>query len=177
MSVVRAGRTAIVPGVPLSELTILGRIGLALMLGLLLGLEREAKGHEAGLRTHILVCIGACLFTLAGTFGLPVEGIRPYAPVLRSDVSRVASQIVVGIGFLGGGTILQQRNTVRGLTTAANLWVAAAIGLSCALGFYLGAVVVTVIVIACLLFLKPLEVWIAALGRRARGGPPPDADV
>lgn len=162
---------------PLSDLTILGRIGLALLLGFALGLEREAKGHEAGLRTHILVCLGACLFTLSGTFGMPLEGIRHYTPALRADVSRVASQVVVGIGFLGGGTILRHQTTVRGLTTAANLWVAAAIGLACALGFTLGAVVITLVVLACLLFLKPVETWIAAIGHRARGGRPPDHDA
>jgi putative Mg2+ transporter-C (MgtC) family protein len=163
--------------VPLSELTILGRIGLAFILGFLLGLERESKGHQAGLRTHILVCLGACLFTLAGTFGLPLEGILPFAPAIRTDVSRVASQVVIGIGYLGGGSILRSGDTVHGLTTAANLWIAAAIGLCCALGFYVGALAGTGLSLVCLLLLKPVERWIARVGRSLRRGEPPDADI
>lgn len=161
----------------LSELTLLGRIGLAFLLGALLGLERESKGHQAGLRTHILVSLGACLFTLAGTFGLPLDALAPFGVSVRTDISRVASQVVIGIGFLGGGSILRSGNTVHGLTTAANLWIAAAIGLCCALGFYVGALGGTGLALLCLLFLKPVERWIAQVGRRLRGDEPPDDDA
>jgi len=163
--------------VPLPHHTIVLRIGLAFLLGFLLGLEREAKGHQAGLRTHILVCLGACLFTLAGTFGMPLEQILPFAPALRTDVSRVASQVVIGIGFLGGGSILRQGSAMKGLTTAANLWITAAIGLSCALGFYVGALTTAGLALFCLLLLKPVERWIAGVGKQLRKGAPPDADI
>jgi putative Mg2+ transporter-C (MgtC) family protein len=154
--------------------TLLARIGLAFGLGFLLGLEREVKGHEAGLRTHILVCLGACLFTLAGAYGMPLEALTQFSGAARVDVARVASQVVVGIGFLGGGAILRQGNTVRGLTTAAGLWIAAAIGLSCALGFFAPALIVTGFALFALLFFKPLEAWAARAGKRARHGNPPE---
>lgn len=118
------------------ESTALLRLLIAFGLGFALGFERELRGQDAGLRTHILVCLGSCLFTLcsllveqplAASVGVPQE--------VRADVSRIASQVVVGIGFLGGGAILRHGASIKGLTTAANLWLTASVGLAVGLGF------------------------------------------
>ena len=114
------------------------RIALAGVLGGLIGLERELRLREAGLRTHLLVAIGAALFTIAGAYGF--ENIR-------TDPTRVAAQIVTGIGFLGAGAIIRQGLAVRGLTTAATLWVVAAIGLSCGAGYYTAALMTTAVAV------------------------------
>src|SRR4051794_3279061 len=98
------------------------RVGVATVLGALVGLEREARAHPAGFRTHALVALGACVFSLAGAYGF--QGGPPVDP------TRVAAQVVSGIGFIGGGAILRQGGSVRGITTAATLWFAAAIGLA-----------------------------------------------
>lgn len=103
------------------------RLLLALVLGGIIGLEREYRSKEAGFRTHFLVCLGSALFCLVSQYGFGE---------MTKDVSRVAAQVVSGIGFLGAGTIIFQKNVVRGLTTAAGLWVTAAIGLACGTGLY-----------------------------------------
>jgi putative Mg2+ transporter-C (MgtC) family protein len=146
------------------------RLLLAAALGGLVGLERELKDQPAGLRTHILVSIGACLFTLVSAFGFS-EVTKTRAA--GADITRIASQVVVGIGFLGGGTILRHGATIRGLTTAASLWVTAAVGLAVGAGFYIGATVTGVIAIAALSLLKPVEKRITP-GRRQEDdeGPP-----
>jgi len=131
-----------------------GRILLAAALGGVLGLERELSDQPAGLRTHILVSLGAALFTLVGTFGFALVGAE--GPV-RVDPTRVAAQVVTGIGFLGAGAILQQGLNVRGLTTAASLWVTAAIGTAAGLGYYSASVMTLAVSIAVLLGLKPVE--------------------
>jgi putative Mg2+ transporter-C (MgtC) family protein len=129
------------------------------------------RGHSAGFRTHILVAVSACLFTMAGAFGFSVGDSANAA--IRADVTRVASQVVVGIGFLGAGVIVRHGRSVRGLTTAANLWCAAAVGLAMAVGFYLGAVL-TASIALLVLGLKPLERWLAT--KRPNGhSEPPDA--
>ena len=98
------------------------RLLLAFGLGFVLGFERELRGHQAGLRTHILVCLGACLFTLCSiVVAVPLQGDTTHEA--RADISRIASQIVVGISFLGGGAILRHDTQIKGLTTAANLWL------------------------------------------------------
>lgn len=117
------------------------RLLIAFGLGFALGLERELRGQDAGLRTHILVSLGSCLFTLCSLFvAQPLEGDS--SQFVRADISRVASQVVVGIGFLGGGAILRHGATIKGLTTAANLWLTASVGLATGLG-YLGPAAVT----------------------------------
>lgn len=151
--------------------TVVARILIAAALGGAIGLERELRDQPAGFRTHILVALGACLFALVGAVGFS-SFEKPAEGALRVDVTRVASQIVVGIGFLGGGTILRQRGSVRGLTTAASLWVTAAVGLAVAVGFYLGAIVTAAVAVFSLAFLKPLEKRIA----RTVEGEPPDSD-
>ena len=114
------------------------RLVVAMILGALIGTERELRAKDAGFRTHFLVALGSALFCIVSQFGFP-EGLR--------DSSRVAAQVVSGIGFLGAGTIILQRSKVRGLTTAAGLWVTAAIGLACGTGLYLIATITTLLVL------------------------------
>lgn len=113
-------------------LTMIFQIFLAAFLGMLIGFEREQMGKPAGVRTYMLVSMGAALFTLLSIYGFP--GID--SKNAGYDPSRIASQVVVGIGFLGAGIIFFTKTEVRGLTTAAAVWVSAAIGMSVALKFY-----------------------------------------
>ena len=119
---------------------LIGRLALAGALGLLIGVEREYRAKTAGMRTHFLVAIGSALFLVISRYGFDGNG----------DPGRVAAQIVSGIGFLGAGTIIVQRQVVHGLTTAAGLWVAAGIGMASAAGLYTVAVCGTVLVLICL---------------------------
>ena len=130
------------------------RILAAAGLGAAVGLEREVSDQPAGFRTHILVSLGAALFTVAGALGASsfTDG-----PPIRFDPTRVAAQVVTGIGFLGAGAIIQQGVNVRGLTTAASLWVTAAIGLACGLGYYSAALMTAGVTLVSLVLLKPLE--------------------
>ena len=114
------------------------RIFVALILGGLIGLEREYRSKAAGFRTHFLVAPGSALFTILSQYGFKYG---------LGDSSRVAAQIVSGIGFLGAGTIIFQRNFIRGLTTAAGLWVTAAVGMACGCGMYILAGVSTLLVL------------------------------
>jgi putative Mg2+ transporter-C (MgtC) family protein len=132
------------------------RLALAGVLGGLIGLERELRERGAGLRTHLLVAVGAALFTIAGAYGF--GGVRV-------DPTRVAAQIVTGVGFLGAGAIIRQGFSVRGLTTAATLWVVAAVGLAAGAGYYSGAVITTALV---LLALWPLRILAFRILRRFR---------
>jgi putative Mg2+ transporter-C (MgtC) family protein len=129
----------------------------AAVLGGLVGLERELRSRPAGFRTHILVSLGACLFTMAGAYGVSAFFAGDVPPDLRFDPTRVAAQVVTGIGFLGAGAIIRTGSNVQGLTTAAALWVTAAIGLAVGLGFWGGAVAVTGATIAALYGLRWLE--------------------
>ncbi len=137
--------------------TVVARIAIAALLGGVLGLERQLRDQPAGFRTHILVALGACLFTLSSGFGFGTAPAGVLGDGVRVDLTRIASQVVVGIGFLGGGAILRHGATVRGLTTAANLWVAASVGLAVGMGFYVGATVTAGLAVLCLAGLKPLE--------------------
>ncbi|MBB5869398.1 putative Mg2+ transporter-C (MgtC) family protein [Allocatelliglobosispora scoriae] len=121
------------------------QIAVAAVCGAAIGLEREMSAQPAGLRTHMLVSLGAALFTLAG------------AGVVGSDPTRIAAQVVTGIGFLGGGAILREGATVRGLTTAASLWVTAAIGLAAGLRWWFAAIISTVLALAVLWVVKRVE--------------------
>ncbi|MBO4567071.1 MAG: MgtC/SapB family protein [Bacteroidales bacterium] len=122
------------------EWNLILRIFIAGMLGGLIGFEREVRAKEAGLRTHFLVALGAALFMV----------ISQYAFVGRFDAARVAAQVVSGIGFIGAGVIIFQKNVVRGVTTAAGLWVAAAIGLASGAGMYAVAIASTLMALLCL---------------------------
>lgn len=126
------------------------RLVVAAALGGAIGLEREVRDQPAGFRTHILVALGACLFALISAFGFDAFLGADRPPQVRFDPSRIASQIVTGIGFLGAGAIIRYGMTVRGLTTAASLWVVAAIGLAVALGEYTAALVTTAVTLAAL---------------------------
>jgi putative Mg2+ transporter-C (MgtC) family protein len=135
------------------------RIGAAAGLGGIVGLERELDEKAAGLRTHMLVAVGSALFTLVGAYGF--EDF----PARSVDPTRIAAQVVTGIGFLGAGLIFRQGFNIRGLTTAASLWLVAAIGMAAGAGFWMGAVITTVV---ALISLRPLE-WMKGrtLPRRA----------
>lgn len=116
------------------------RLIIAGLLGGIIGLEREFRAKEAGLRTHFIVALGSALFML----------ISQYAFSGRFDAARVAAQVVSGIGFIGAGVIIFQKNVVRGVTTAAGLWVAAAIGLACGAGMYAVAAAASLMTLLCL---------------------------
>jgi putative Mg2+ transporter-C (MgtC) family protein len=131
------------------------RLGVAAALGAVIGIERELDEKAAGLRTHMLVSLGSALFTMVGAYGFH-DFLVGGGAIVRADPSRVAAQIVTGIGFLGAGVIFRQGFTVRGLTTAASLWVVAAIGMAAGAGFWKGAVIGTVVGI---ISLRPLE-WL-----------------
>jgi putative Mg2+ transporter-C (MgtC) family protein len=133
------------------------RLLSAMVLGGLVGLEREASDQAAGLRTHIAVAVGASLFGVISTLGF-LEVDRPRADTtIQADVSRVASNVVVGIGFLGAGVIFRQGNTIKNLTTAASLWAVAAIGLACGVGDVATAAVATVVLLGSLVLLRPVR--------------------
>ncbi|ACD95044.1 MgtC/SapB family protein [Trichlorobacter lovleyi] len=139
------------------EIQLLIRLLLATLLGGLIGLERELHGRPAGFRTHLMVALGAALYMGVSLHFYQVYGALSGNLAVRVDPGRVAAQIVVGIGFLGAGAIIRENASVRGLTTAACLWVAAAIGTACGAGMLLIAVVVTAISLVSLLVLKRVE--------------------
>lgn len=138
----------------MSNLEMLLRLALAAGLGSVIGIERERLQWTAGLRTHMLVCVGASLFMLVSAFGF-ADSLGQSHVVL--DPSRVAAQVVSGIGFLGAGAILFRTDKIKGLTTAASLWTVAAIGLAVGGGLYIPAVGGTAIIFAILAGLKPIE--------------------
>jgi putative Mg2+ transporter-C (MgtC) family protein len=132
--------------------TLMRLLGAA-VLGSLIGFERERLLWAAGIRTHMLVCVGACLFMIVSAYGFaPALG-----PNVVLDPSRVAAQVVSGIGFLGAGAILARGEIVKGLTTAASIWTVAAIGLAVGAGLYFAAAVSTAVILAILAGVKPLE--------------------
>jgi putative Mg2+ transporter-C (MgtC) family protein len=138
----------------ISVQTALLRLSLALVLGALVGLERERGERTAGLRTLALVALGSCLTVIVSAFGFAdILGTRNVV----LDPSRIAAQVISGIGFLGAGTILLRKEIVKGLTTAAAIWVVAAIGLACGAGLLLEAVITTLFTIATLTLLQPLR--------------------
>ncbi len=139
------------------ELSILGRLLLASLLGGLIGLEREVHGRPAGFRTHLLVTLGACLMMIVSEYFFFKFGDLKADGVVRLDPGRVAAQIVTGIGFLGAGAIIKEGHAVRGLTTAACLWVVAGIGMAVGVGLYAAALIVTAVALCNLLFLKRVE--------------------
>ncbi len=148
----------------LSWLEILLRVSLAAGLGGAIGIERELREREAGLRTHMLVSVGAALFTLVSAFAW-TDWQFSNASGIVFDPTRIAAQIVTGIGFLGAGAIIRQGLSVRGLTTAATLWVVAAIGMATGAGFYSAAVITTILV---LLSLYPLRIAAFRVSERFR---------
>lgn len=130
------------------------RLFMAVLLGGLIGWERERDAHPAGFRTHILVCLGSALIMLISIYGF-AEFMKEEN--VRADPARLSAQVVSGIGFLGAGTILRQGFTVSGLTTAASLWVVAGIGLAVGAGYMFGAVLTTLLALVSLELLNRLE--------------------
>jgi putative Mg2+ transporter-C (MgtC) family protein len=135
----------------ISDGEIVLRLAIVVVLCGAIGLERQARDQVAGLRTHVIVGVGAGLFTLVSAYGFPGFGHSPVDP------TRIAAQVVSGIGFLGAGVILRHGVTVRGVTTAAALWISAAIGMATAAGFYTGAVATTAIALVALVALRRLK--------------------
>lgn len=129
------------------ELDFILRIFIASLLGGAVGLEREYRDKAAGFRTHFLVALGSALFMVISAYGFEGVLANDFNSPIRLDVSRIAAQVVTGIGFIGAGTIIFQKNAVRGLTTAAGVWVTAAIGMACGGGMYVLAVVSTALVL------------------------------
>ena len=132
------------------------RVISACLLGAAIGLERELTNKYAGLRTNILVCLGACIFTIISIYGFPTVTSGENPNGIR-DTARVAAQVVTGIGFIGGGTVLRHGATVFGLTTAATLWMVASIGMACGAGLYQLALISTVISIIILVSVRFFE--------------------
>lgn len=145
-----------------------GRMAVAMLLGAAIGMEREVRDHSAGLRTHATVALGAAVFGVISTVGF-TEIAGPRAETnLQADVTRVASQVVVGIGFLGAGLIFRRRGAVRNLTTAASLWVTAAVGLASGVGDPGVAAVASLLMIGILGLLRGPQRWLLARTGRAR---------
>ncbi|HPX79557.1 MAG TPA: MgtC/SapB family protein [Bacteroidales bacterium] len=141
-----------------TEITL--RLFMAAFFGGLIGIERERRVWVAGMRTHMMVCVGACLVMIVSAYGFSEVLGSDY---MRVDPSRVASQVVSGIGFIGAGTILFSRHgRVRGLTTAAGLWTVAAIGLATGGGMYYAAGITTFIALIILWAIQPLETYITS---------------
>jgi putative Mg2+ transporter-C (MgtC) family protein len=132
---------------------IISRLVLTAVLSGLIGLERQVHKRTAGLRTHILVALGSCLIMLTSLYVFDIyKGITT-----ALDPTRIAAGVITGIGFLGAGTIIREKEGVRGLTTAASLWVVAGIGLACGCGFLNAAIYTTVLALVVLFFLRYLE--------------------
>ena len=147
---------------------VLLRLSMAAALGGAIGMERELRERQAGLRTHLVVCLGSALFTLVSAYGFH-EFLVSGGSLVRTDPTRIAAQIVSGIGFLGAGAIIRQGLSVRGLTTAATLWLVAAIGMATGAGYYSAALFTTV---GALLTLGPLRIAAYKIVHRYR----PDVD-
>jgi putative Mg2+ transporter-C (MgtC) family protein len=143
---------------------LLGRLALAVLLGGIVGVERELSGKPAGLRTNILICLGsALLMDLSITIGMTDGNVR------IGDPARIAAQVVTGVGFLGAGTIMQARGEVVGLTTAATIWVVAAIGLAVGAGHRAKAIAAALLVTLVLTALGWLERWMLSFRRVVSG--------
>ncbi len=138
----------------LSLYTVLFRLSLALVLGGIIGIEREIRNQPAGFRTHAILSVGSALLMMVSYAGALKFGVQGKA---ASDPMRIAAQVVSGIGFLGAGAIMRIGASVKGLTTAASLWATAAVGLACGGGFYQAAVITTALLFVTLFFLGKLE--------------------
>lgn len=151
------------------ELQLAGRLTLGLVLGAVIGFERELHRQPAGFRTHALVALGSALFTIISAYGFAGSSVDP---------TRIAAQIVSGIGFIGAGTILQYRGNIRGLTTAASLWSVAAIGMAAGAGLLWLALVGTLLILGVLAMLDNVEDFVRRrFGLEPRPTvPPPDVD-
>jgi putative Mg2+ transporter-C (MgtC) family protein len=141
---------------------VLIRLILAIIVGGLIGYERENKNRPAGFRTHILVCIGAAVTSMIQVNAIQeISNMILLHPTLESalkaDIGRLGAQVITGVGFLGAGTILHEKGSVKGLTTAASIWVVACIGLAVGLGYYFLSIISTIAVFIVLVILKKFE--------------------
>jgi putative Mg2+ transporter-C (MgtC) family protein len=145
----------------INNFEVLIRLGLACLLGGLIGMERERNKHPAGLRTHILVCVGSTLVMLCNLFIF-----EQYRGLANIDPARFGAQVISGIGFLGAGTIIKEGLSIRGLTTAASLWAVACLGIAVGTGFYAGAILTTSLVLIILIIFSRFEyLFYGASGR------------
>jgi len=144
-----------------TEFTIFIRVLAAVLLSFAIGLEREMTNKYAGLRTNILVCVGACVFTILSIYGFPTFANGDNVLISQAtgirDTSRVAAQVVTGIGFIGGGTVLRHGATIFGITTAATLWIVASIGMACGTGHFALAIIATILTIIVLVSVRFFE--------------------
>ena len=142
----------------MNGLQLVARLGLAAVCGLAVGLERQLNQHEAGMRTHVLVAVGAALFTISGAYG--------FGDLARADTvdpARIAAQVATGVGFIGAGLIIQQGPSVRGLTSAATLWLTGALGVAVGAGATLAAIIATTLVLLTLVGLRAIKPSVTAL--------------
>jgi len=139
-----------------SPFAVIVRLILAIILGGLIGFEREISRRSAGLRTHILVSLGSCLIMLTSLYVFDI-----YKESVPLDPARIAAGVITGIGFLGAGAIIRSGEDIKGLTTAATLWLVAGIGLGVGCGFYLASLITAILAIIVLFFLRYLEKAIA----------------
>lgn len=137
------------------ECILLLRIGASILFAFLLGLEREITGKFAGLRTHILVSAGACVFTLLSIYAFKMQVMDGFSGV--NDPARIAAQIITGIGFIGAGTVMRHGNNIYGITTAATLWMCAAIGMACGTGMFGVAATATIFSLIVLILVRKFE--------------------
>ncbi|NLF46089.1 MAG: MgtC/SapB family protein [Syntrophomonadaceae bacterium] len=142
----------------MSEYEIIIKLVLAALLGGFIGLERESLSRPAGLRTYTLVCVGSALAMVVS-----LDMYYQYYQTVNADPGRIAAQVVSGIGFLGAGTIMREGATVRGLTTAAGLWVVACIGLAVGAGLYLPAIVTTAVILFVLIYFVRFEQYFTGM--------------
>lgn len=138
------------------NMLILTRISASILFGAGIGLERELTNKYAGLRTHILVCLGSCIFTVLSIYAFP-QAVDSTNPQAYGDPARIAAQILTGIGFIGGGTVLRHGSSVYGLTTAATLWVAAAIGMACGAGMFFTGFIAALVSVGILVIIRSFE--------------------
>lgn len=137
------------------NIIILFRIILATLLAFIPGIERELTGKFAGLRTHILVSLGACVFTILSIYGFKMH--IAVDVIGTNDPARIAAQVITGIGFIGAGTVMRHGTSVSGITTAATLWICAAIGMSCGCGEYMTAILASLVTLVVLILIRRLE--------------------
>ncbi|MDD5044687.1 MAG: MgtC/SapB family protein [Candidatus Omnitrophica bacterium] len=139
----------------LTSYSIFIRLLLSVLLSGLVGLERQLHRRTAGLRTHILVCMGSCLIMLTSLYIFDI-----YKDKSSLDPARIAAGVITGIGFLGAGAIIRSGEAVKGLTTAASLWIVAGIGLAVGCGFYFAAIISSILALIVLLFLRHVEKFV-----------------
>ncbi|MFA5157037.1 MAG: MgtC/SapB family protein [Candidatus Omnitrophota bacterium] len=149
----------------LTDFQVTARLVMSVALSGLIGLERQLHRRTAGLRTHILVCLGSCLIMLTSLYIFDI-----YKNIVALDPARIAAGVITGVGFLGAGAIITQGQGVKGLTTAASLWTVAGIGLAVGCGFYSAAIVTTILTLMVLFFLRYVDGMILGKEEKIKGG-------